>query len=265
MKLSFKTFLEMADYGYDRDQNKPNRRPAAGMPSTCPLKPVNSEEIMEVLKRLPPIGALRPKWSWQDIMEWGDDVGAVKLDVSPLGSYKIVTRRKIHDLEGTERWICKSVLPLNDEQYAHTQEEVLAHHLYESVQKISRQQIERAEPVCETFERLCHGLTAKCRQRHPQVMLYRGTKRMNDHYFKIYFEYRGQGVEAPGQKRMEQFDINFQFDPKIGLIRCWGAEIESSKGQREWKVSPSQWDEYFAPTQDKDEIIENIRTILNTY
>lgn len=265
MKLSFKTFLEMADYGYSRDTYKPNLRPVLGMPNERPLKPINTEGVMEVLKRLPPIGSLRPKWSWQDIMEWGEEVGAVKINVSPYGSYKITTRRKIYDLEGTERWICKAITPLNTEQFASSQEEVLAHYLYENVQKISQEQIERAQDDCPNFDRICNGLTVKCRQQHPLVMLYRGTKRIHEHYFKIIFEYRGQGVEGPGQKRYEQFDINLLFDPKIGLIRCWGAEIESSKGEHQWQVSPSQWDEYFSPTQNKDEIIENVRKILSTY
>lgn len=265
MEFCFKTFMEMADFGHDRDKHKPSIQGSSGMPEECPLKPINSEALMEALKRLPPVGSLMARWSWQDIMEWGDDVGAVKLDISPFGSYKIIARRKVHDLEGTERWICKGVLPLNEKPFAEQKEEVLAHHLYETVTKISNQQIEKPEVDCQIFERVCSGIMAKCRQKHPLVMLYRGSKKIHDHYFKVFFEYRGAGGDVAGSRRVNQFDINVQFDPKIGLIRCWACEITSPKGQNLWQISPSEWDEYFTPNQDKSEIIECVRTLLNTY
>jgi hypothetical protein len=263
MEISFRRFLEMADYGFNHD--RATGRVSSGMPDGCPLTPAKAEEIMEELKRLPPIGSVKARRTWNDVMEWGNDVGAVKVDISPLGSYKIITRRKIHDLKGEERWLCKNVIPLNDQPFAQQSETVIAHHLYETVEKISHDQIERAEDSCPIFERLCSGLAAKTRQRHPQIMLYRGIKRISEYHQKIYFEYRGAGNEAPNQRRVEQFDIDIHFDPKMGLIRCWACEITSSKGQHEWKVTPSEWDEYFSPTQEKGEIIDAIKTLLNTY
>ncbi|MFK5173406.1 hypothetical protein ACI3QN_12905, partial [Propionibacterium freudenreichii] len=35
--------------------------------------------------------------------------GAIKVDISPLGSYKAIVRRLIKDLQGNNRWICEFV------------------------------------------------------------------------------------------------------------------------------------------------------------
>lgn len=77
----------------------------------------------------------------------------------------------------------------------------------------------------------------------------------------IFMTLRGAGVEAPTASRVEQFNINLQFDEQKGLIRCWGYDIASPTKQHKWLPQPSEWDEYFAPTQSLQEI-ENV--IINS-
>jgi hypothetical protein len=90
-------------------------------------------------------------------------------------------------------------------------------------------------------------------------------KEMSDDYYKIYFGFKGHGVEAPSALRAEQFDIDIVFDKKKGLIRCWGYNIDSPTSQHKWAPQPSEWDEWFAPSQSIDEIVEAIINNLMVY
>ena len=92
-----------------------------------------------------------------------------------------------------------------------------------------------------------------------------GMYKKSENYHKYVFEFRGGGVEAPTAGRAEQFNIDLLWEPKRGLIRCWGYDIDSTTRQHSWKVQPSEWDEYFAPTQDTKEIVESISRIFMTY
>jgi hypothetical protein len=92
-----------------------------------------------------------------------------------------------------------------------------------------------------------------------------GMYKKSENYHKYVFEFRGHGVEAPTGGRAEQFNIDLSWNQNKGLIHCWGYNIDSTTRQHSWKVQPSEWDEYFAPTQDTKEIVESISRIFMTY
>jgi hypothetical protein len=75
----------------------------------------------------------------------------------------------------------------------------------------------------------------------------------------------GNGSEAPGQQRVEQFHIHLFFDKELGLIRSFGNDIQSPKTSHHWIAQPSEWDEMFAPTQPIKEITQIVVDALSTY
>lgn len=263
--LKFKTWMnEWADFGFE-DERKPRLRDSGVSDPNQgenPIDPIDCEIIMKELVSYPPLGTKKPRWTWADVMEWGDHPGAIKVDISPLGSYKIIARRLINDLQGQPRWVCKSIFPLDEN--THNQNEIpLAHEIYEVLQKADQEMLEAPKPVYEDFKRLAFSLNTAVQRNHPEVMLYQGMKQLDDHHILIFLEYRGGGLQSPGSQRSEQFNIRLNFDPKIGLVRCWGHEVNSSIKKHDWKVQPSEWDEYFAPTQPIKEIVEaNIRMLM---
>jgi hypothetical protein len=195
----------------------------------------------------------------------GDQAGAIKIDVSPLGSYKIIARRKIKDIQGEDTWVCKKVFPLDENE--HNNNEIpLAHSIYDDLVEINKTLLEGPKREFPEFERLVEKLTSAVRQNYPSYCMFpKGLKKMNEDYFKIYFEFKGHGVEAPTRGRAEQFDIDVLWDRNKGLVRIWGYDIDSKVRQHTWNVQPSEFDEWFSPSQPPEEIIEAVVSMFMTY
>ena len=257
---------EMADFGFEKMSNTEPTGGTKILDDAGPINPINCETIMAELARLPALGIYKPSWTWQDILEWGDGVGAIKIDVSPLGSYKIVARRHIKDIRGETTWVCKKVFPLDENEHDDNEIE-LAHNIYEGITKISTTMIDSPRwGNYPDFERLVEKLTHEVRHQYPNYIMFpKGTKKISEDYYKIYFEFKGHGVEAPGSNRAEQFDIDIFWDRKKGLVRIWGYDIVSSKSQHSWQPQPSEFDEWFSPAQPIEEIIECVVAMFLTY
>jgi hypothetical protein len=186
------------------------------------------------------------------------------LDLSPLGSYKAIIRRRTTDLLGGSAWICKEVVPFIENE--HNKNEVkLSHELFDKLKKIDEEMLETPSNRYQEMERLSAYLNMRARREAPEIFIYENMMKKNDHHYLINFSYRGQGVEAPGSRRIEQFTIDLNYNPKTGLIRSWGYEISSPTNQHKWEVCPSEWDEHFAPSQSKEEICNAIMSAFSTY
>lgn len=265
-KLQFKEWLlhEWANFGFDTAAVKPvgGTEPAEG---AGPIDPIDSHIIIQELCRLPALGLLEPRWTWADVVEWGHEVGALKIDISPLGSYKIMARRKIRDLQGENTWICKGVFTLEENE--HNRDELdLAHQIYDDLKKISMEMIEGPAKEYPDFERLVRSVYNGVRREYPSYCMFPvGTKKMDENYYKIIFEFRGHGVEAPTRARAEQFNIDIHWDSKRGLIHLWGYNIDSKVRQHSWQVMPSEFEEWFSPAQPIEEIVKATVDMLLTY
>lgn len=262
MKLNFK---EWANFGFGEKKSK---APMGGTKSVTGHKPIDiihSDKIIQEIISLPPLGSLQLNQKYEDLLEWGNDVGAIQLQCTPLGSYKIVIRRKIADLLGESNWVCKKIFPL-EEGYHNTREEVYANDIYSYVSKLNETLTDRAIKDYNNFNKLSLKLFASVRQTYPSYCMFPvGMMKVNENYHKYVFEFRGHGVEAPTAARAEQFNIDLLWDQKKGLIRCWGYDIDSTTRQHSWKVQPSEWDEWYAPTQNFNEIIDSVSKIFMTY
>lgn len=246
-------------FGFDRKKPKITKDE-----SDLPIDPINSEIIMKELVDLP-LGMKQGVWDWHDQIMWGNEdiPGSVVLEISPLGSYKAITRKMIINLEGEKSWICKSVFNFN-EHGIDKEEKSLSMMIYDELTKADLDE-ESASNNFNDFERKVIKIAGRLKKEHPIIMLFDKVKKMNERYYICTFNYRGQGVEAPNSMRVEQFHVNLFFDNKKGLIRCWGNEVSSPTSQHKFQPQPSEWDEYFAPTQKIDEVCDCIRDIFLTY
>jgi len=264
----FRDFIdirEFAEFGFGSNITKNTMGGTVPSKGDIPIDVIHSSKIIAELVSNGNIGNLQLNHKFQDLLEYGSDVGALQLQLTPLGSYKIVVRRKVISVTGEHKWVCKKVFPLNEGEH-NTKEEAYASEIHEYLQSLNDQNLDSPNVDYQDFNKLSLKLFANVRRVFPSYCMFPiGMYKKNENYHKYVFEFRGHGVEAPTGSRAEQFDIDLVYYPKQGMLRCWGYDIDSSKRQHSWKVQPSEWDEWFTPTQHKDEIIESISRTFMTY
>jgi hypothetical protein len=225
------------------------------------FNPVSSSKIMTELARLPGVGIKTPDRKWNNIVEYGDGFGAIQVAVAPLGSMRIMTRRKTSDLQGNPVWILKNVFPLCDKKDLNL-EETIASNIHQKLFEIENKMVEGPASEYPEFKKLAEKLWNSAKRNHPSYIMFPVTMRLqSENLYKFIFEFRGQGIGAPTQNRTgraERFDIDLYWDREKGLIRCWAYDIESNINQHNWSVQVSEWDENFSPKQPINEIVEAI-------
>jgi hypothetical protein len=274
--MKFKNWIisELANYG---DGGKSSFKKSDGLRKlTGGTEPEPGENLFDVidgattiteLAKLPPLGPNFPVQVWENIVEFGDNIGAIQIECTTLGSLRFMIRKKINDLQGVPTWICKHVRPISDidDQY---KEIDIAHNLYDNqIKKFSEQLLEGPVKEYSDFDRFIWRLWAGVRKRHPSYAMYPvSLRQQNENYYKMIFEFRGQGAGPTGDAGyLRQFDIDVFWDRKKGLIRCWGYDIMSDSKKSAWNIQPSDWDEWFSPIQDTKEIIECIVNVFMQY
>lgn len=233
-----------------------------------PIKCINSDAIVEFLVSNKVLER-HPVSEFSNQVRWGEGTGAVKMVISPLGSYKSVIRRLQKDLEGVDVWACKRVLPYREMLSSSSViDEGIGWRIMTEVERIKKQEIEAPSGDYDGLGRLVHKASRAFQRKGvmPEIFIYRGVRELDkDRNYLIVFEVRGQGVEAPGSARVEQFVVNMSYNPETGMIRSFGHDVQSpAKGHR-WYPQPSEWDEYFSSGQDDSEIIDCIGGALSTY
>jgi len=229
---------------------------------------IDPDIIFEVMMKRK-IGEYEPFSDFHDQIQWGKDPGAIQMVVSPLGSFKNITRKLQIDLEGNKVWVCKKIMPYKEILHADRElDEKLAEEFLEDLDKIYKEEIESPSKEYKNLERLVIKVSNYSRRKDiiPKIFIYRGIKQIkkNENYL-IYFECRGHGVESPGSARLEQFIIDMSYNPSTGMIRSFGHNVESPTRGHLWYPEPSEWDEYFSSSQKEDEIAGCVGAALSTY
>ena len=262
--LSFKSFVEMANYG--RDISGPSSKILGGteeMPGERVFNAFAPSKLISELSRLP-IGDIDPNKVWENTVEWGDQAGAIQVETTIYGSLKIMVRRKIFDLLGEQTWICKHVRPISD-VHDENHEVYLAQEIHRGISKLNHMGIEPASQM-EDFDKFSKKLWIALNKKHPSYCMF-PTKfvKVNENYSKLVFEFRGAGNGSTSGSLLLQFDIDLNFEKEKGLLRCWGYNISSPFKKCQWEIEPSEWDERFSPKQPFEEIIECISQIFMQY
>lgn len=268
-KLLFKEWLGVAPenkFGFQ----KPSTVNFSPFYEEKPLEPLKISDILTELASLGKVGQKNPNRFFENAMSYGDELGKLYVEVSPFGSLKIIVRKTIKALEGTLIPICHKIFPLIND-YNHIMdgnnpiEKKYANDIMDILENLDSQPILSGKVKYDGLRDLTLEMARQVRSYHPKVMRFEGVTQSDKNNYTISFGYNGMGVEAPGANRAEQFDIHLSYDENLGLIRCWGNEITSPTKQHLWYVQPSEWYEYFSPSQKNSQIIECISNALSTY
>ena len=237
-----------------------------------PLEPLELETCLDEIVNLGPVGTKHPVKDFGAIVNYGDpsQVGSIQVRFSPLGSCRVTICRKIKDLQGEPAWITRYSVPVvNDYEHLSAQdiavEKMLASRINELVDYLDKSELEAPKANYEKLQELVVMIAANMKLKHPSVMMYTGTMQQDENTYIIYFSYSGYGIEAPGQRKVNQFNVYVQFVPEIGLIRCWGAEHSAPHLLYNYEPQAPEWNEYFSPNQNKNEIVTILENIFKTY
>ena len=262
-RLSFKDWFynEMANYGFDQNANSQILGGTDTMDGDGVFEICDSAKVMDELFHMPPIGNMPATQFFENAVQWGNEVGAIQANVMPLGSQRMVVSRLVPNARGENTWICKYIYAFKDNKDQYKEHEI-ADRVYKEVQNIAKQPIEAGDTEFDEMERLSWKLWHTTRKLHPSYIMFPTRfQKMEENYFKLVFEYRGQGAGSPMggfTGKAEQFNIDMVYYPKTGIIRSFAYEIDSNPAGPKWQLQTSEWDMNFSPKQDEDEIIKNI-------
>jgi len=233
-----------------------------------PIIPFNLEEIMKDLSYIKNNDTL-PFSNFINHIQWGKNNGSFQIGISPLGSFKAFIRRLQTDLEGNSVWICKKIIPYKDIMHSDViKEKKLAFYLFDKIKELEENNLESPISDYKNLENLVVKIARDCQKEKnmPPTLIFTGIREIkrNINYI-IHFESKGQGVEVPSQNRLEMFAIDISYDPKKGLIRSMGYEVQSPQKGHKWEIVPSDWDEVFSPAQSMSEISDCTCAALRGY
>jgi hypothetical protein len=257
--LKFKTWLEMADFGFDKDiADQQNQKPVE-----TPVDTFNIEEMARILSRRKLPG--REAWvKFVNEIYWGTSkqAGDIKVDIRPGLSIAISKLGK--DLLGEDVWILKRYYQINRAGYGGYEVEV-ADEIFEQVQWIDKRDLDAPKKEYKQLENLVIALANKMRRVAREIFYFDGVTRLNESNYIVKFNVRGQGNEAPDQRRVVQNETNVSFNKKRGVIRMINNNVESAMRGHSWGIMPMDDDFYFFPTQSKEEMIETMATAIRWY
>jgi len=235
-----------------------------------PIEAFDCEKCLQALASTGDIDGKKPNDEWKTQLSYGTGLGKISVTSSPYGSYKFVIRRYVTDAKGNLVPICRLVIPLtNDFNHRGPNdpgEEILAVKMYDKLKQISLEQF--PSPNCnfqKNFAHFVYNFSKAVKLKHPQIMVYQGTVKLDDNNYVISFTFKGYGNGVPNSQKAEEFLINWQYLPDVGLLRCWGYDVVSPSSQREWLPAASEWDEYFCPTQPANQIMSCVLEAFMTY
>jgi len=248
--------------------HKEREEAAPSEPQDEPIIGISTDVVVEYMMSRP-IRGNKPVCLFSNEIQWGEGTGAVKMKLSPLGSFKVFIRKMMPNLEGIQTWVCKRIVSYEEILHSTKRfDERIAGEMMEMIEGVEAQQFEAPNPEYDRLE----GLTRRMARRvsrvdiMPEIFIYMGVKpAKTPNNWLIVFECRGHGVEAPEGHRLEQFHINLSHNPSTGMIRCFGQNIESHKKVHEWAPQPSEWDEYFSTSQPEDDIINAVASAFTTF
>lgn len=256
MLSNFKKFVENIDiFGFNNKQPKSPLKD-----DDKPFKMFDIKELNDSLMKLK-FDYKEPRMQLNDEIIWKDqlDTNSLKVGLSSLGSFRATIRRSIKNSEGQTSWICEKVIPIKDGD-----KEL---QISERIENSLRALIPQNESSAKEFntEKLAVNISKTLRAANPKFFSFNKLYKIKENNYIVEFNMVGGGVGSPNSQRVEQFHINLNFDESTGLIRIWGNNIVSPWGGHSWQSAPSEFNEFFTPTQSIKHIVECVKEIILCY
>ncbi len=273
--FNFRLWLEKTNiFGFEeRDYDveapfRPGKFPLKG-PQDLPIERLNVQRVIEQLAKND-LGIKRSNSKFFNECQWGSNSGAIRVVITPKVNVKI---QKLHeDLEGNRVWIMKKYFFIDDANFA-GKEDVVALEIFDQVRNINDEQLEAPSRKINLGD-LVESLSARMNALESTTLLPGHTvKRTSDNEFNLFYYLRGGGRTgysgASNTKNIMEVVVNLSTQKTTGLIKAMVTVVSNigsgSKGGGTWVLMPSDFEEFFMPTQGKKEIIESIITALKTY
>lgn len=273
--MNFRLWLEKRNiWGFDDTDWQPQKpyhplkTPFKGN-EDLPITAFNVQRMIDELAKFE-LGFKRSKVNFFNECQWGENPGAVRVVVTPKINLKI---QKLHyDLEGNKVWVMKKYFFIDDENYA-GKEDVVAQEVFDQVKNINDEQLENPNKDVKLDE-LVQGLNSRLKGLISSTLLPEHTvKKNSENEFTVYYYMRGGGASgysgASNTHNIMEVVVNISKHRDTGLIKAMVTVASSlssgSQGGNTWVLMPSDFEEYFMPTQGKREIIEALVTALKTY
>lgn len=260
-KMRFKTWFEGTDiFGFDALRDDQNQQSEEFLGK--PIRQFDLELMMELLSRKS-VGIEHPHQKFMNEIQWGNQPGAVKLEVDTGFTFYIKKLGK--DMQGNPRWATKRMFQLNRSGYGGL-EDVVAQEVHPQILRIYNSPLDAPLAEYEDLENLVTHIANKIKRCGKDIFLYQGIKKLSENAYIIAFELRGHGLETQDQRRIEQNHTMVAFDPEQGTIRITNFNIESDVGRnRSWQLMENDLDIYFFPSQDREEISECLAVHMKYY
>jgi len=249
---------EIANFGFGPAPGKKTYLDSINKPSINsagnPFKMVKVEEVINTLKKRA-LGLKSHVEEFFGELHFGEGTGTVQVLFCPYGGLKTVIRRKSVDLHGESVWVCKHVVVMNDKKYD-GHDMVLVEDISEHLSQIVGEGFDTPTNEYPHMNRLVTRIANRIRGLRSDIFVFEGVRKKTDEYYIVQFGVKGQGVEAPSAKRVEQFHVNLFYDREAGYIRSWGNDVSSPTRGHKWELEPSEWNEIHFPSQPVDEILD---------
>jgi hypothetical protein len=227
-----------------------------------PIKQFDVELMMNLLSQKS-IGVFEAHMPFLHEIRWGNQPGAIKLEIDT--GYTFYIKKLGIDRQGSPRWLTKRMFQLNRQGYGGT-EDIVAQEIFEHIERYSTQNIETPSSTYEDLNILVHEIYEKIKKTSKIIFYPEGIKKINEDAYIIKFGVAGQGLESPGQTRVEQNQTLVSYDRDSGTIRVTNYNIKTPVGKKgTWKIYPNDLDLYFFPSQDKNEISEAVSVHMKYY
>lgn len=274
-EMNFKLWLEKKNiFGFEEKDYKANiaYRPGKALlkgPQDLPIERLNVQRVMEELAKND-LGIKKASLKFFNECQWGTNVGAVRAIITPKINVKI---QKLHkDLEGNNVWIMKKYFFIDDVNYA-GKEDVVALEIFDQIRNVNIEELDKPESKISLKE-LVQSLSSKMNNLESNTLLStHEIKKTSENEYNLFYYLKGggrTGYSGSGTvKSIMEVVVNLSAQKYTGLIKAMVTVVSNmdsgGKGGGTWVLMPSDFEEYFMPSQGKKEIIESIITALKTF
>lgn len=255
-----KNFKEWADFGFDKQKSWV---PPKDLRDT-PIPPHKINYIIESLRKVKLGIKEAKKWDFNSSAKWGEGNGAISVDIAPFGSLSASIRKQTNDMRGVPTPICKKVIQIWD----YEDPDKVIQQIYETLIEVDKENTPSPIREYQNLEKLAILITNKInRFAKTNILMFEGIRIVEPtRNYIIHYGVTGMGRQKRGQKRVDQIQIQLKYEADRGLIKIVGNEIGDHIGKHSWQFDPSEFNEYFSPAQDKEEIADAILNhVSSTY
>lgn len=264
--MMFKVFLEVDRFGFQSIEKKDDTLPKPSANDDKPIKSFSVQWLMDTLARKSIGNSVRATHKFLDKVQWGNEDGAVRVKLTP--NIIIFVERLITDKEGQPVWILKTTFKPKIEDFA-GKEELVAVDVFDEVETIYYNELENTKEDYH-LANLVRRMSGRIRGAAPDLLMFGDIKEVKPNYFIISFSLRGVGVgklasNIPRVKQTPELTIEVEFKKERGLIHVIVSSVSVGGEGSTWSQDIPYLNALFTPSQSKDEIIDNVITIIKYF